>query len=149
MNKYLNKKKNIEKKLKKQIDENGNKISPKLLPGLKNFLIDIDGVVSEDIPNEESERMSSASEIHGSKEKINSWYDEGHIITFFTSRSEDLREITTKWLINHKFKYHNIIFDKPRGGNYHYIDNTGVRATRFKGKFGDLVYKKKNIQVFE
>lgn len=142
-------KKNIENKLNNQIGEDGKKISPKLLPGLKNFLIDIDGVVSEDIPNEESERMSSAGVILGSKEKINSWYDEGHIITFFTSRSEDLREITIDWLNNHKFKYHNIIFGKPRGGNYHYIDNRGVRATRFNGKFGDLVYKKKNIQVFE
>lgn len=140
---------NIESKLKPQIGKDGKKISPKLPPNLKNFIIDIDGVVSDDIPNEESERMSSAKEIPGSKEQIDAWYKEGHIITFFTSRSEDLREITTKWLIDHKFKFHNIIFNKPRGGNYHYIDNTNIRATRFNGKFGNLVLKKKNIQVFE
>ena len=145
----MNNKEKIEDKLKPQIDKNGNRISPKLLPGLKNFIIDIDGVVSDDIPNEESERMSTAKEIPGSREQINSWYEEGHIITFFTSRSEDLKELTTTWLINHKYKFHKIVFGKPRGGNYHYIDNTNVRATRFNGKFGDLVLKKKNIQVFE
>ena len=135
--------------LRAQIGGDGKTQSPKLLPGLKNFIIDIDGVISEDIPNEEPERMINAKEIHGSKKKINSWYEEGHIITFFTSRSENLREITTKWLNQHEFKYHNIIFCKPRGGNYHYIDNTGVRATRFNGKFGEFIYKKKDIQVFE
>ena len=135
--------------LQTYIGQDGKTKSPKLLQGLKNFIIDIDGVVSEDIPNEEPERMINAKEITGSKDKINAWYEEGHIITFFTSRSEDLREITTKWLDQHEFKYHNIIFCKPRGGDYHYIDNTGVRATRFDGKFGEFVYKKKDIQVFE
>ena len=135
--------------LQTYIGQDGKTKSPKLLQGLKNFIIDIDGVVSEDIPNEESERMINAKEITGSKDKINSWYEEGHIITFFTSRSEDLKEKTTKWLNQHEFKYHNIIFCKPRGGDYHYIDNTGVRATRFNGKFGEFIYKKKDIQVFE
>ena len=135
--------------LQTYIGQDGKTKSPKLLQGLKNFIIDIDGVVSEDIPNEEPKRMINAKEISGSKKKINSWYEEGHIITFFTSRSEDLREITAKWLDQHEFKYHNLLFCKPRGGNYHYIDNTEIRATRFDGKFGNLVYKKKDIQVFE
>jgi hypothetical protein len=138
-----------EKFLRVHIKKDGKTGSPKLLPGLKNLIIDIDGVVCEDIPNEEPERMTTASEIPGSKKKINSWYKDGNIITFFTSRPENLREITVKWLTQHGFKYHNLIFGKPRGGNYHYIDNTGVRATRFDGKFGKFVYKKKNIQVFE
>ena len=30
---------------------------------------------------------------------------------------------------------------KPRGGNYHWVDNHIVRATRFDGKFTDLVRK--------
>jgi len=138
-----------EKHLRVYIKEDGKTGSPKLLPGLKNLIIDIDGVVCEDIPNEEPERMITASEIPGSKKKINSWFEEGHIISFFTSRSEDLREITINWLKQHEFKFHNIIFGKPRGGNYHYIDNTNVKATRFDGKFGKFVYKKKNVQVFE
>ncbi len=137
------------KKLIEQIGEDGERKSPKLPPGIKNFILDIDGVVCEDIPNEEPERMKTAKEIPGAREQINKWYEEGHIITFFTSRTEDLREITVNWLREHGFKYHNIIFGKPRGGNYHYIDDTHIRATTFLGKFGKLIYKKKKIQVFE
>ena len=38
---------------------------------------------------------------------------------------------------------------KPRGGNYHWIDNHLVKATRFKGQFTDLVSKEVTIQVFD
>jgi hypothetical protein len=37
---------------------------------------------------------------------------------------------------------------KPRGGNYHWIDNHLVRATRFEGRFTDLVKATKSIEVF-
>ena len=47
------------------------------------------------------------------------------------------------------FKYHGLIMDKPRGGNYHWIDNHMVRATRYEGKFTDLVEKNIKIQVFK
>lgn len=30
---------------------------------------------------------------------------------------------------------------KPRGGNYHWVDNHLVKATRYNGKFTDLVEK--------
>jgi uncharacterized HAD superfamily protein len=79
----------------------------------------------------------------------NKWFDEGHIITFFTSRTEEHREITENWLDKHGFKYHGLLVGKPRGGNYHWIDNHMVKATRFKGKFTDLVKMKKTIEVFE
>ena len=41
-------------------EEGGKKISPILPEEIKNFLIDIDGTVGEDIPNEEPERMEDA-----------------------------------------------------------------------------------------
>ncbi|HRZ19048.1 MAG TPA: HAD family acid phosphatase [Methanofastidiosum sp.] len=135
--------------LRENIGSNGKKTSPKLKDGLKNFIIDIDGVICDDIPNEEPERMATANEIPKSKETINKWYSEGHIITFFTSRTEKERDVTVKWLENHGYNYHNIIFGKPRGGNYHYIDDKDIRATRFEGKFGEFVKKNKEIQVFE
>ncbi len=143
------KKKKPSKYLQECIDKNGKRRSPRLPSNIKNLIIDIDGVICEDIPNEEPERMVKAKEIPGAREQINKWYDEGHIITFFTSRTEDLKKITINWLKAHKFKYHNIIFGKPRGGNYHYIDDTHIRATTFKGKFGKFIYKIKKIQVFE
>ena len=49
--------------------------------------------------------------------------------------------MTEKWLKDHGFKYHGLLMDKPRGGNYHWIDNHMVRATRYEGKFTDLVEK--------
>ncbi len=49
--------------------------------------------------------------------------------------SDDLEKITRKWLKEHKFKYHQIIFNKPRGGNYHYIDNSDISSFKFKGSF--------------
>ena len=39
-------------KLVESLDEQGKKLSPVLPPGKKNYLIDIDGTVGEDIPNE-------------------------------------------------------------------------------------------------
>jgi uncharacterized HAD superfamily protein len=135
--------------LEKAVDEQGNTISPKLPSEKKNFMIDIDGTICDDIPNEEPERMETAALYEGALEMINSWFDEGHVITFFTSRTEEHREVTERWLNKHGFKYHGILFGKPRGGNYHWIDNHIVRATRYEGKFGKLVMSEAKIQVFE
>ncbi len=135
--------------LKKAKDQAGKNASPVLPEGKKNFLIDIDGTVSEDIPNEEPDRMIDAYLIPGAKEQCNQWYDEGHIITFFTSRTEEHRKVTEDWLNKHGFKYHGLLMGKPRGGNYHWIDNHIVRATQFKTQWSKLVEKKVNIQVFK
>lgn len=129
-------------------EENGKKISPVLPKEIKNFLVDIDGTVGEDIPNEEPERMEDAEVYPDALAKVNQWFDEGHIITFFTSRTEAHREVTERWLKKCGFKYHGLLVGKPRGGNYHWIDNHMVRATRFTGKFTDLINKQTTIQVF-
>lgn len=130
-------------------NEKGETISPVLPEEVKNFLIDIDGTICDDIPNEEPERMGTCLPYLDALNILNKWYEEGHIITFFTSRTEEHREVTEFWLKKHNFKYHGILFGKPRGGNYHWIDNHIVKATRFKGKFTDLVVKNKAIEVFK
>ena len=114
----------------------GEHISPVLPNEIKNYLIDIDGTICDDIPNEESETL-------------NKWYKEGHYITFFTSREEQHREVTEVWLKENGFKYHGLLMGKPRGGNYHWVDNHIVRATRFDGKFTELIDKEVTIQVFK
>lgn len=135
--------------LKELYDEDGNHISPQLGDGVKNYLIDIDGTITEDVPNEEPERMVTCEPWEDARSIINQWYDEGHIITFFTSRTSDTREVTLSWLDKHGFKYHGLLMNKPRGGNYHWIDNHIVRATRFKTKWTPLVKKSNVIEVFD
>lgn len=132
-----------------EVSENGKHISPILPEDIKNYLIDIDGTVCEDIPNEEPERMKTAGLYPDALETVNKWYQEGHVITFFTSRTEEHREVTEVWLHENGFKYHSLLMGKPRGGNYHWIDNHIVRATRYEGKFTDLVEKTVSIQVFK
>jgi hypothetical protein len=125
------------------VKRDGKNTSPRLLSGLKNLIIDIDGVICEDVPNEERERMVTAAEIPGSKKQINEWFKQGHIITFFTARTEDLRKITETWLKTRGFRYHNLICGKPRGGNYHYIDDKQISSSIFSGKFDKLETKKR------
>jgi len=132
-----------------ELVENGKKLSPILPAEVKNFLIDIDGTVCEDIPNEEPERMVTAEVYPEAIQIVNKWFDEGHIITFFTSRTEEHRLITEQYLQEKGFNYHGLLMGKPRGGNYHWIDNHMVRATRYEGKFTDLVKKNVAIEVFE
>ena len=114
-----------------------------------NYLIDIDGTICDDIPNEEPERMATAKVYPDALETLNKWYDEGHIICFFTARLESHREITEKWLKDSGFKYQSLLMGKPRGGNYHWIDNHLVKATLYNGKFTDLIEKEVKIQVFD
>jgi hypothetical protein len=135
--------------LQTAFDKNGHRASPVLPPGVKNYLIDIDGTICDDVPNEEPERMATVEYYPEALEVLNRWYDEGHIICFFTSRTEAHRAVTEEWLNRHGFKYHSILFGKPRGGNYHWIDNHVVRATQYRGRFTDLVTQTKEVQVFE
>ena len=135
-------------KLSEIKDEQGKLISPVFSSETKNYLIDIDGTITEDVPNEESWRMIGCKPYEGSVDIINAWYDQGHIITFFTSRTSKHKKITEEWLARCGYKYHNLLMNKPRGGNYHWIDNHIVRATRYEGIWGDLVTKSKMVQVF-
>ena len=138
-----------ENNLKSTVDSDGQQLSPVLSEEIKNYLIDIDGTITDDVPNEEPERMLTCEPYLDALEVLNKWYDEGHIITFFTSRTEEHRGYTETWLKKHNFKYHGLLMGKPRGGNYHWIDNHLVKATRFRGKFTDLVTASKDIEVFK
>lgn len=141
-------KEDIQKNLRR-LEVDGMTLSPILPEDIKNYLIDIDGTICDDIPNEEPERMATAAVYPEALQTLNRWFDEGHIITFFTSRTEDHRIVTEEWLNKHGFKYHGLLMGKPRGGNYHWIDNHMVRATRYEGRFTELIEKKVTIQVFK
>ena len=141
--------KKLENDLREGFDENGNLLSPHLPEGIKNYLIDIDGTITDDIPNEEPERMATCEPYPDALEVLNRWYDQGHIIFFFTSRTVEHKKVTEDWLDQHGFKYHGVLYGKPRGGNYHWIDNHIVRATKFKGKFTELTTRMKRVETFK
>ena len=108
----------FDKELHELKDQSGNLLSPELGNGIKNYLIDIDGTICDDIPNEEPERMATAEVYPDALVTLNKWYEEGHIICFFTSRTEEHRDVTETWLKKHGFNYHSLLMGKPRGGNY-------------------------------
>lgn len=134
--------------LQSAFGDDGNMISPHLPTDVKNYLIDIDGTITDDVPNEEPERMGRVQPFLEARDILNKWFEEGHIITFFTSRTEEHREITETWLDKHGFKYHGLLMNKPRGGNYHWIDNHIVKATRYVGVWSDLIRREKTVEVF-
>jgi len=115
----------------------------------KNYLIDIDGTICDDIPNEHSDKFLEAKVFPDALERLNKWYHEGHTITFFTARESKHRQITEYWLKVNGFLYHGLIMDKPRGGNYHWIDNLKVQATQYLGNFTELKKTNKTIETFD
>ena len=135
--------------LNELVDQKGKPASPTLPAEIKNYLIDIDGTITEDVPNEDPERMATCLPFPDALETLNRWHADGHIITFFTSRTEELRAVTEAWFDKHGFLYHGLLMGKPRGGNYHWVDNHIVRATRYEGTFSDLVRENAEIEVFK
>ena len=107
---------------------------------LKNILIDIDGTVSEDISNSEAHRFANAYVLEGAVESVNRLYeDKDNVITFFTARLEEHREVTEKWLKDNGFMYHHLLMNKPRGGNYIWIDNLDVKGIHFKDNWSKIL----------
>ena len=100
---------------------------------MTNWLIDVDGTVCEDIPNEEAWRFADAKPLEGSVEWVNSLTAKGDTVTFFTSRQSQHRLVTLEWLCRNGFHFIGLITDKPRGGQYHWVDNLSVKATHWTG----------------
>ena len=50
----------------------GDNVSPELAFGLKNYLIDIDGTITDDVRDGQPERMSEVVPFAGSVEMVNS-----------------------------------------------------------------------------
>lgn len=100
----------------------------------KVVLVDIDGTVSDDIPNERSHEFATAGVIPGAVQSVNALTERGHEVHFFTARPESSRAVTTKWLNTHGFQYETLIMGKPRslGREYVVIDNIKFTAHHFK-----------------
>ena len=96
------------------------------------WLIDIDGTVCEDIPNETPELFKTAKPLPGALEKVKSLYEKGDRVTFFTARTSDHAKDTEEWLEKNGFPFESVCYNKPRikdGEEYHWVDNRKVLAT--------------------
>jgi len=96
------------------------------------WLIDIDGTVCEDIPNEQAYRFRTANPLPGALEKVKEFYERGDRVTFFTSRKSEHSGDTEYWLDYHGFPYESVCYNKPRindGEMYHWVDNKSVFAS--------------------
>lgn len=120
------------------------------------YIIDLDGTVWEDIPNEKAHDLTKTAEVYENSIKwINEKYDDGNYICFFTARWDALRRITEDKLHEIGVKYHQLIMNKPRLRHtkyrgYHFIDNCAVlKASRFDGVWTELVEKNIKVSVFK
>tara|TARA_B100001094_G_scaffold116364_1_gene112278 strand:- start:20 stop:364 length:345 start_codon:yes stop_codon:yes gene_type:complete len=96
------------------------------------WLIDIDGTVSDDIPNETPELFATAEPIPGSLEYVQNLVDKGDRVVFFTARTDEHASVTESWLIKHGYPFEYVVYNKPRiedGWVYHWVDNRDVKAT--------------------
>lgn len=104
-----------------------------------NYLIDIDGTICEDIKNEDSHLYPMAKVIVGAIESLHRKIQEGHTITYFTSREEKDRQATLTWLQNNGFPEAKLIMDKPRRTQthveYRVIDNQKFSSILFDGNW--------------
>jgi hypothetical protein len=110
----------------------------KLAPGRNNRLIDIDGTICTDISNEDAHLFPYAEVFDGAVEKINRWYDAGDTVVFFTSRTEQYRQVTEVWLDEMGFQYHYLLMGKPRGGNYIWYDNLDGEYRKVDGNWENV-----------
>lgn len=95
------------------------------------WLIDIDGTICDDVPNEEAERFEMAEPLHGALDMVRALQANGDRICFFTARAQEHAEVTEEWLERHGFEFEAVIYNKPRidqGQVYCWVDNKPVEA---------------------
>lgn len=107
---------------------------------LTTYVIDIDGTICTN-GDCSSCKYEGSTPIPERIEKINSLFDEGHTIKYFTARGmgrykDDGNKATEKFYNLTKMqldiwgcKYHELILGKPSGDIY--IDDKGVNANEF------------------
>ena len=92
------------------------------------FSIDLDGTLTNS-PGIRYTEYYSAEPNYELIAKVNKLYDEGHRIIIFTARHTSDRIVSTKWLEDHKVKYHELILGKPLAD--YYIDDRNVSIEQF------------------
>lgn len=122
-------------------------------PVKKIWILDIDGTICEDIPNEEAHRFPNAKPYLEALEIIKSWKERGDEVHYFTARLEEHREVTQKWIEKHGFPCDSLLMGKPRmkgDAEYHYIDNRTIRATTMRDtSFKELTKRYRLVEIMK
>ena len=112
-----------------------------ILPGMKTYCIDIDGVIATQDSICKTCKYEAAMPIKTNIEKINQLYDDGHYIKYFTARgmgtyNDDSKLAEARWkeftelqLRIWGCKYHELIMGKPSAD--YYIDDKGIHSNDF------------------
>ena len=114
--------------------------------GVKNYLIDIDGTITEDATNEEPERMATCLPLKMPSKPVINGMKKGNDMLLHQELKiiEKLQKIGLQNRIQLSYS-----IDVNQEVKLPLIDNHLVKATRYKGKFTDLVEKEVTIQVFD
>jgi len=72
--------------------------------------VDIDGTLTIEKEGHDYARRTPNKKMI---DRVNKWYEEGHIIMLFTARWESDRKITKQWLKDHRVFHHALILGKP------------------------------------
>ena len=100
------------------------------------YLVDIDGTLCQDVPNEEAHRFPTAQPLPGARDAMQALVDAGHELVYFTARLPEHAEVTRGWLGMHGFPFpDSLLCGKPRSRRraYVWVDNTPVSAQHFAG----------------
>jgi hypothetical protein len=74
------------------------------------ILIDIDGTIcTEERPFD----RPLAKPLPGAKERVNSFVEAGHVVIFWTGRGWDQYRVTKQWLLDHGFKFDELVMGRP------------------------------------
>tara|TARA_R110000824_G_scaffold53249_3_gene147501 strand:+ start:7637 stop:7948 length:312 start_codon:yes stop_codon:yes gene_type:complete len=96
--------------------------------------VDIDETICISPPSREYEK---ATPLGSHIQKINSLYDEGHTIVYWTARGTgsgiDWREVTEKQFVEWGVKYHELRFGKPIYDLF--IDDKNINSETYFGKY--------------
>ena len=82
------------------------------------WLIDIDGTICEDIPNETPELFATAKPIDGALDMVLNLKNSGGRITYFTARTTEHAEVTETWLKENGFPFESICYNKPVASSF-------------------------------
>ena len=81
---------------------------------MNSYLVDIDGILTNETQGHD---FISRTPNNGNIACVNSLY-QGNIITLYSSRLEEDREVTVEWMKKHGVKYHMLILGKQYGDVY-------------------------------